>query len=130
METFKWIWGYLKDYKFRYGACLVLVLIAALISMINPILGGTIVDRVLEGGETNILVPILLVTMIQRKLETKEYGVGLPKNPNFAAIVRAYGIEAYRIDDPDKVEEILKQAIASDKPQFLEFIVSDKESTL
>ena len=63
METFKWIWGYLKDYKFRYGACLVLVLIAALISMINPILGGTIVDRVLEGGETNILVPILLVTI-------------------------------------------------------------------
>lgn len=71
-----------------------------------------------------------MVREIQRKLETKEYGVGLPKNPNFAAIVRAYGIEAYRIDDPDKVEEILKQAIASDKPQFLEFIVSDKESTL
>lgn len=71
-----------------------------------------------------------MVREIQRKLETKEYGVGLPKNPDFAAIVRAYGIEAYRIDDPDKVEQILKQAIASGKPQFLEFIVSDKESTL
>lgn len=63
METFKWMWGYLKDYKFRYGFCLVLVLVAALISMINPILGGTIVDRVLEGGETNLLVPILLITI-------------------------------------------------------------------
>ena len=63
METFKWIWGYLKDYKFRYGMCLILVLVAALISMINPILGGTIVDRVLNGGETNILVPILLITI-------------------------------------------------------------------
>ncbi|MDA3733255.1 ABC transporter ATP-binding protein [Niameybacter massiliensis] len=64
METFKWIWGYLKDYKFKYGFCLVLVLVAALISMINPILGGIIVDRVLEGGETNILIPILLITVV------------------------------------------------------------------
>lgn len=63
METFKWMWGYLKDYKFRYGFCLALVLIAALISMVNPILGGAIVDRVLEGGETNLLIPILLITI-------------------------------------------------------------------
>lgn len=63
METFKWIWGYLKDYKWKYGMCLILVLIAALISMINPILGGTIVDRVLEGGEKNILIPLLLTTI-------------------------------------------------------------------
>ena len=63
METFKWIWGYLKDYKFRYGFGLVLVLVAALISMINPILGGVIVDRVLGNGEKNLLIPILLMTV-------------------------------------------------------------------
>lgn len=63
METFKWIWGYLKDYKFKYGFCLILVLVAALVSMINPILGGVIVDRVLGNGETNLLMPILLATM-------------------------------------------------------------------
>ena len=63
METFKWIWGYLKDYKFKYGFCLILVLVAALVSMINPILGGVIVDRVLGNGEKNLLMPILLATM-------------------------------------------------------------------
>lgn len=64
METFKWMWGYLKDYKFRYGFCLILVLVAALVSMINPILGGVIVDRVLGNGEKNLLIPILLATMV------------------------------------------------------------------
>lgn len=63
METFKWMWGYLKDYKFKYAFCLVLVLVAALVSMINPILGGVIVDRVLGNGEKNLLIPILLATI-------------------------------------------------------------------
>ncbi|MGL5676001.1 MAG: ABC transporter ATP-binding protein, partial [Cellulosilyticaceae bacterium] len=63
MESFKWIWSYLKDYKLRYSICLVLVLLAALISLINPMLGGVIVDRVLEGKETHILIPILLITI-------------------------------------------------------------------
>lgn len=71
-----------------------------------------------------------MVRELQRKSEIKEYGVGLPKNPDFAAIVRAYGIEAVTISNPDDVEEVLKRAIDSDKPYFFEFMVSDKESTL
>lgn len=63
MQSFKWIWGYLKEYKLRYSICLILVLIASLISMLNPMLGGVIVDRVLEGGEVHILIPILLITL-------------------------------------------------------------------
>lgn len=59
MDTFKWLWGYLKEYKYKYGLGLILVLMASAISLINPILGGAIVDRVLEGGEVNILIPIL-----------------------------------------------------------------------
>ena len=71
-----------------------------------------------------------MVREIQRRSETKEYSVGLSKNPDFVAIVRAYGIEATRISDPNEVEEALKKAIDSNKPYFLEFIVSDKENTL
>ena len=63
METFKWIWGYPKEYKLRYSLCLILVLVAALMSMINPMLGGIIVDRVLIGGDVSILIPILLITL-------------------------------------------------------------------
>lgn len=59
MDTWKWLWGYLKVYKYKYGLGLVGVLIASAISLINPILSGVIVDRVLEGGEFSILIPIL-----------------------------------------------------------------------
>jgi ATP-binding cassette subfamily B protein len=59
METFKWIWTYLRKYKIRYGICLIFVLVNALISLINPILGGQIVDKVLEGGQKELLLPIL-----------------------------------------------------------------------
>ncbi|MEF9959361.1 MAG: ABC transporter ATP-binding protein [Niameybacter sp.] len=83
METFKWIWGYLKDYKFKYGFCLILVLVAALISMINPILGGTIVDRVLGNGETNILIPILLITIATALIKN---GVAYAYQMNFEYI--------------------------------------------
>ncbi|MGL6174101.1 MAG: ABC transporter ATP-binding protein [Cellulosilyticaceae bacterium] len=71
MDTFKWLWGYLKVYKLRYALGLVCVLIASIIGLINPILGGTIVDRVLEGGETNILLPILglmVLTVVVKSL--------------------------------------------------------------
>ena len=63
METFKWIWGYLKNYKVRYGLSLILVLIAAVISLINPILGGKIVDEVLEKGNVGLLLPILALML-------------------------------------------------------------------
>lgn len=71
-----------------------------------------------------------MVREIQRRTELKEYGVGLPKNPDFAAIVRAYGIKAVTISDPKQVEEALKEAVNSNEPYFFEFIVNDKESTL
>lgn len=64
METFKWIWGYLKDYKVKYGLGLLLVLVASVVSLINPILGGEIVDKVLENGQIEYLVPILLLMLL------------------------------------------------------------------
>lgn len=61
MEAFKWIWNYLKRYRIKYGLSIVLVLVVASISLINPILSGQIVDRVLIKGETQYLIPILLL---------------------------------------------------------------------
>lgn len=63
MEALKWLWGYLKAYKFIYCFSLIMVLVASLISLLNPILGGAIVDQVLEGGQTQILIPILLLML-------------------------------------------------------------------
>lgn len=71
-----------------------------------------------------------MVRELQRKSEAKEYGVALSKNPDFVAIVKAYGMKAVTISDPEQVEDALKEAINSQEPYFFEFIVSDKESTL
>ncbi|WP_070000488.1 biosynthetic-type acetolactate synthase large subunit [Cellulosilyticum sp. I15G10I2] len=72
-----------------------------------------------------------MVREIQRRNEDlKEHGVALRSNPDFAAIARAYGITAKTISDEKEIEASLNEALTSGKPYFLEFIVSDKESTL
>ncbi|MEG0501502.1 MAG: biosynthetic-type acetolactate synthase large subunit [Cellulosilyticaceae bacterium] len=71
-----------------------------------------------------------MVRELQRKAETKEYGVGLQCNPDFVGIATAYGIESKLVTKQVDVEEVLKEALASNKPYFIEFRVSDKESTL
>ncbi len=59
MAALKWIWSYLKDYKAKYILSIVVVLITVVISLLHPILGGQIVDKVLVNGETQYLIPIL-----------------------------------------------------------------------
>lgn len=64
MESFKWIWTYIKKYKFRYSLALFLVLITSTLNMVNPFLGGQIVDRVITGREKQLLIPILIIMLI------------------------------------------------------------------
>ncbi|MGL4735867.1 MAG: ABC transporter ATP-binding protein [Cellulosilyticaceae bacterium] len=83
MEALKWLWGYLKPYKWRYGLGLIGVLMATLLSMINPILGGKIVDEVLEGGQIQKLIPFLVATILVAVLKD---GVGYAYQMNFEGI--------------------------------------------
>ncbi|MDF2876991.1 MAG: acetolactate synthase, large subunit, biosynthetic type [Clostridia bacterium] len=71
-----------------------------------------------------------MVRELQRKTDLKEHGVALNCNPDFAAIARAYGITARTISNAEEIEEAIQTALTSQKPCLLEFIVSDKESTL
>lgn len=64
MESLKWIMGYLKNHITKYSIALILVLITSLLSMINPFLAGDIIDRVLNGNEKNILIPILITMLV------------------------------------------------------------------
>ena len=64
MESLKWIIGSLKYHIPKYSIALILVLITSLLSMINPFLAGDIVDRVLNGNEKNILIPILIIMLV------------------------------------------------------------------
>ena len=71
-----------------------------------------------------------MVRELQRNIDLKEHGVALNCNPDFIKLVASYGILAKSVQNGEEVEAALKEALASDVPYFLEFIVSDKESTL
>lgn len=64
MDSLKWIWGYLKEYKLGYCFALLLVLFVSLVNMVNPFLSGIIVDTVIGEGKTNILLPILIAMVL------------------------------------------------------------------
>ena len=63
MDSLKWIFSYLKKYKFKYLFALWLVLFTSAINMVNPFISGRIVDKVLGENQTNLLIPLIL-TMI------------------------------------------------------------------
>lgn len=61
MNNLKWIFSYLKKYKYKYIFALLLVLFTSAINMINPFISGKIVDRVLGKNETNLLLPLISI---------------------------------------------------------------------
>lgn len=71
-----------------------------------------------------------MVRELQRNIELKESGVALNCNPDFIGLVKAYGIAAKRVTSGEEVEEALMEALQFDGPYFLEFVVSNHESTL
>ena len=63
MDSLKWIFGYLKKYKFKYCFALLLVLTTSAISMVNPFISGKIFDSVLGKGETSLLIPLISIML-------------------------------------------------------------------
>lgn len=61
MTEFKWVWGYIKKYRHIFFCALVLVVIVNLLNMINPLIQGRIVDDVIKGGKTDILLTLILI---------------------------------------------------------------------
>jgi len=61
MDVFKWLWRYVKKYRFRLFGGLILALLVSGMNMINPYLTGVIVDKVILGGQTGLLLTILMI---------------------------------------------------------------------
>ncbi|GAB2020996.1 ABC transporter ATP-binding protein [Pseudolactococcus yaeyamensis] len=59
MESIKWVWQYAKVYKWRIFFALILVTITSALAIVFPLLGGKLVDIVINQGKINLLVPIL-----------------------------------------------------------------------
>lgn len=63
MESVKWVWKYAKQYRLLTVVAIFLVIITSILSIVYPLLGGRIVDGVIDQGKTDLLVPILGVMM-------------------------------------------------------------------
>lgn len=61
MIAIKWVWRYIKDYKWKMILGLTAVIACSALNMINPYMSGFIVDKVINGEQKNLLMPILLL---------------------------------------------------------------------
>jgi len=56
---YKWIWSYVRKYGVWMAFGLTLSVLVAAVNMVNPLVTGNIVDRVIQGGQRNILFPLI-----------------------------------------------------------------------
>jgi ATP-binding cassette subfamily B protein len=57
--AYKWIWQHVSQYKVKIFLGLFLVLLVALLNMVGPYVSGIIVDDVIIGKNTGLLMPII-----------------------------------------------------------------------
>ena len=60
-SAFSWIWTYVKKYRLLMIIGLSLSSLVAALNMINPLITGNIVDKVIKGGQHSILLPLILI---------------------------------------------------------------------
>ena len=58
---FKWIWSYIRRYRFWMLLGVMLTITVSALNMVNPSVSGRIVDRVITGGEHNLLIKFVLI---------------------------------------------------------------------
>lgn len=64
MDSVKWIFTYINKYKMKFYSAFIIVILYSGFAMVNPYLSGKIVDDVIIGGKTNLLIPILVVFIL------------------------------------------------------------------
>ncbi|MEG0553460.1 MAG: ABC transporter transmembrane domain-containing protein, partial [Carnobacterium sp.] len=66
MGSIRWVWKYIRSYRFKLSIGIGLVIIVALLNIVSPLIGGLIVDDVIVKGKTGILAPLLIVASLFR----------------------------------------------------------------
>lgn len=61
MSNFQWIWQYVKSNRKKLWVALVFFIISTALILVNPYVMGQIVDRVIDGNQGSLLVPLLLL---------------------------------------------------------------------
>lgn len=57
----RWFWKYIRKYRFLMTLGLLMAVVVSALNMVNPTVAGTIVDRVIQGGEKNLLWRLVLL---------------------------------------------------------------------
>ncbi|SKA84263.1 ATP-binding cassette, subfamily B [Clostridium sp. USBA 49] len=70
MKAIKWIYQYIKEYKLKMFLGLFAVVICSALNMINPYMSGFIVDKIINGGQKNLLLPVLLLMIFTTIIKT------------------------------------------------------------
>ncbi|MCQ2591838.1 MAG: ABC transporter ATP-binding protein/permease [Treponema sp.] len=63
---YKWIWSYIKKYRFWMAAGLTITVIVAAVNMVNPLITGTIVDKVItvENRSYSLLIKLISIMVL------------------------------------------------------------------
>ncbi|MBT2697449.1 ABC transporter ATP-binding protein [Bacillus sp. ISL-40] len=59
MQSMRWIWGYIRNYRVRLFIGLSLALAVSVLNMFNPYIAGKIIDKVIYGHQNDLLWPLL-----------------------------------------------------------------------
>ena len=61
--AFSWVWSYVRKYRFGMAAGLCMSVIVAAMNMVNPLVTGNIVDKVIKGGQHELLFKLILIML-------------------------------------------------------------------
>ena len=61
--AFSWVWSYVRKYRFGMAAGLFLSVIVAAMNMVNPLVTGSIVDKVIKGGQHELLFKLIAIML-------------------------------------------------------------------
>ena len=62
-SAFFWVWSYVRRYRFGMAAGLLLSVCVAAMNMVNPIVTGNIVDKVIKGGQHELLIKLISIML-------------------------------------------------------------------
>ena len=68
MTPLKWFYSFLKKYRFLMLGGLFMTTLIVVLSMVNPQISGMIVDEVIDGGETEKLLPLVCCMLLTTAL--------------------------------------------------------------
>ena len=77
-SAFAWVWSYVRKYRFGMAAGLFLSVIVAAMNMVNPLVTGQIVDKVIKDGQHELLfklISIMLCVVVGKSIFRYSYQV-------------------------------------------------------